>query len=110
MKVRDANDQILEERLCEAGRFIVVVFYAHESIPCRHFRPEFEALPDLIEGDLEFWRVDAGENPELVEVLGIEAVPTTVLFRDGDEVKRFEGSYSREALKGRLKDAMLMGK
>jgi thioredoxin 1 len=108
--IRDANDYILEERLLESKNFVVVAFFLAESIPCRHFRPEFDALADMIPGNVEFWRVDVSENPEITDLLGIGAAPTTVLYRDSDEVRRFEGPYERVALRDRLKDAMLMRK
>lgn len=108
--VRDANDRILEQRIIGSRGYVVVAFFMRESIPCDHFRPEYENVASMIEGDIEFWRIDAMENPEITDTLGITACPTTLLFRDVEEIRRFEGPYSRETLRDRLKDAMVMGK
>lgn len=110
MKVRDVSDAMLEERLLEAQGYVLVLFTSPFVIACDHFKPEYEALSELIEGDIEFLRIVSDEHPAMVEFLKIDAVPTTLLFKDLDEIRRFEGPYSKEALKERLKDAMLTGK
>ena len=47
-------------------------------------------------------RVDVDENPTITEDLLVKSVPTTLVFFDGDEIARFEGPYSREALEDRI--------
>ncbi|PTL83781.1 co-chaperone YbbN [Vitiosangium sp. GDMCC 1.1324] len=50
--------------------------------PCRGFEPTFEQVamrhPDII-----FARVDVDAQPELVGVLGVQVLPTLMVFRDG---------------------------
>ena len=36
------------------------------------------------------------------EEFGIKAIPTTVVFRDGEKIAAYEGPYSREALIERI--------
>ena len=60
----------------------------------------------LLEEKVRFFQIDASESPSLVEYVQVEAVPTLVLYRDGDEVARYEGPYSREALQERIASLM----
>jgi len=71
-----------------------------------HFRPELSAVSDMLDGKIEFFRIDVTENPTITDELGVQAVPTLLVFRDGEEVARYEGPYSREALNERLTNLM----
>ena len=107
--VRDLNDHGLEERVLEANGLVGVAFLDYGSIPCDHFRPELEGVAEMLQGKVEFYRIDVTENPSITEELGVQAVPTLLVFRDGDEIARYEGPYSREALNERI-SALLAGK
>ena len=100
--VRQVTDQGLEERVVETGGLLAVAFLDYESIPCDHFRPELDAAAKELDGRVEFCQIDVSENPSITEELLVEAVPTLLIFRDGDEIVRFEGPYSREALNDRI--------
>ena len=60
----------------------------------------------MLDGKIEFFRIDVTENPTITDELGVQAVPTLLVFRDGEEVARYEGPYSREALNERLTNLM----
>jgi len=100
--VKDLNDHGLEERVLESEGMVAVGFLDFCSIPCEHFRPELDAVADMLEGKLEFYKIDVTENPSITEELGVQAVPTLLIFRDGEEIARYEGPYSREALNERI--------
>ncbi len=102
--VHQVNDQGLEQQVLEARGLVVIGFFEYRSIPCRHFGPEFEAAAEALEDKIGFYRIDAVENPTITEELGVEAVPTLLVFRDGEEVARYEGPYSREAIQSRLNE------
>jgi thioredoxin 1 len=100
------NDLDLEERLVNHKGLLVVAFFGHESLPCKHFAPEYRAVAESMKGDVEFFRIDAVENPFIADVHGVEFVPVTIVFREGDQVACYEGPYNREALKKRISDLM----
>lgn len=100
------NDKDLETAIVETKGFLVTYFFQVESIPCAHFLPEFIGLSELLQDRATFVRIEVTENPTPARERGIEHVPTTVIWRDGKELTRYEGPYSREALKGRLLDLM----
>jgi thioredoxin 1 len=107
--VKDLNDQGLEERVLESDGLVAVGFLDYGSIPCDHFRPELDSVSDTLGEKIEFYKLDVSENPSITEDLGVQAVPTLLVFRDGEEIARYEGPYSREALNERL-TALMAGK
>ncbi len=80
------------------------------SIPCDHFLPELTAMPDLLKNRMKFYHLDVDENPTITEELGVTATPTLIIFKGEEELKRYEGPYSKEALKERLESVLLFKK
>ena len=101
-RLRWLNDCGLEERILNARGFLGIAFLSGNSVPCDHFRHEFEALADLLGNRIGLFAVSADENPTIAKDIGVQAFPTMLVFKDGDEVARYEGPYSREALSERL--------
>ncbi len=107
--VRELNDHGLEERVLESDGLVAVAFLDFGSIPCDHFRPELDGVAEMLGGKVSFFKIDVTENPTITEELGVQAVPTLLVFRDGEEIARYEGPYSREALNDRITQ-LLAGK
>jgi thioredoxin 1 len=106
--VRDLNDHGLEEKVLETDGLVAVAFLDYCSIPCDHFRPELNGIASMLDGKVQFFQIDVSENPSITDELSVEAVPTLLVFRDGEEIARYEGPYSREALNERI-SALLAG-
>lgn len=94
---RVVNDELLEAALLEQPGWTMATWFSYKSIPCEHQMPEL----DCLERDFKlmmFYRINADDHPTLCAEKNIHGVPTTILFKNGDEVARFEGPYSRERL------------
>lgn len=104
--VKRIMDTDLEDLLIKERKAFAVAFMSYTSIACDHFKPELAALPEAMLGRIDFYTIDADENPTIAGELGVEAVPTLVVYKDYEEVVRYEGPYSKEALKERLENAV----
>jgi thioredoxin-like negative regulator of GroEL len=111
MMIRHTNDELLDRLLADLivgpGCF-AIAFMGHFSEACTHFWPEIRAVAHEWHKKIKFYSIDAIENPTLTDQFGVTAVPTLIVFKGGDEVARYEGPYSREALRERL--GKLVGK
>lgn len=110
MKVKGVNDRDLDRAVIEVKGHLVVAFLSPDSVPSKHYAPEFEAVAEVFADRAAFLWIDALENPTAADDYGVEAVPTTIVFRDGEEVARYEGPYDRQAIANRLKDRMFVRK
>lgn len=104
--VKRISDQDLEDLLIKERGAFAVAFMSYSSIACDHFKPELAGLPEAMQGRIAFYAIDADENPTITGELGVEHTPTLVVFKDYEEVVRYEGPYSKEALKERLENAV----
>lgn len=109
-EVKRINDRGLEELLVSEKGCFAVAFMSTTSIPCDHFLPELTAMPALMKHRIKFYHLDMEENPTITDEMEVLAAPTLLVFKGGEEVKKMEGPYSKEALKDRLEEVLLFKK
>lgn len=100
------NDIHLEEIIKDNIGWNAIAFLAPDSIPCKHFLPEFKMFANIVKKTVFCGVLDVEENPTITQKCGVIAVPTTLLFRDGKELARYEGPYSCEAILERARSVM----
>lgn len=108
--IRRITDEGLEDLLVRERSVFAVAFMAYDSLPCDKFKPELDELPDLLRGRIKFFVIDEEENPSIADDLKILAVPTLLAWRDGKEIARYEGVYTKECLKDRFETLLLLKK
>lgn len=80
-----------DTRLQAADGLVLVDFWAGWCGPCRAVTPILERLAPDYSGKVDFWKVDADQNPALMSAFGVQALPTVILLsprrdRPGAEV------------------------
>ena len=89
------------DREISAGT-VLVDFYGDNCTHCRRLSPLVERTA-LRCGNVKFGKVDVEAERELAGRYGIFAIPTLILFRDGEEVKRSVGAIPEEKLADLIK-------
>lgn len=76
----------------------LVDYWAPWCGPCRMQGPIIEKIADRLDGQAKIGKMNVDENKETASRLGIRAIPTLILFKDGREVERFTGLRKEEEL------------
>ena len=95
-------------RLKEHPRPVVVDFWAPWCSPCRWIEPTVKQLEAEYGGRVDVWKVNADEQPEVLQSLRVYGIPTLVAFHQGQEVARRTGVVSALVL-STLFEAALSG-
>ena len=81
---------------------VLVDFFAENCGPCRLLKPVLKALAESLGDTAKIVTVDVAANEALAHAYGIAAVPTLIVFKNGQELHRMVGlkelHYLREAL------------
>lgn len=85
---------------------VLVDFYRDGCVPCRRVSPLLSRAEKEYSGKLEIARVNIDQNPALVAQHQVEAAPTLLLFRDGEETGRRRGVIDKEELKALIEEGL----
>ena len=88
-----------ETEVLKSEKPVLIDFWATWCGPCMRQGPIVEALAE--EG-YAVGKVDVDQNMALAQQFRVVSIPTLILFKDGEEVKRFVGLTSKEELKSAL--------
>lgn len=70
---------------------VLVDVWAPWCGPCRIIAPMIEDLAKSYAGRVAFAKMNADDNPGVMDAFGIQGIPTLLLFRDGRLVDRIVG-------------------
>jgi thioredoxin 1 len=85
-----------------AAGVYVVEFEADWCAPCHAYAPVIEEIARERAGRAGFGRVDITAEPGLAQRCGIATVPSVVVFRSGEIVKRIFGARTKRYLRSEL--------
>ncbi|MEZ5380631.1 MAG: thioredoxin [Microthrixaceae bacterium] len=85
---------------------VVVDLWAPWCGPCRMVAPELERLAAERAGSLRVVKVNVDEAPSVSAQLGVQGIPTLLLFAGGSEVGRQVGALPGPALRGWIDETL----
>ena len=86
------------EKVLDAELPVLVDFYSDTCVPCRMLSPVLSQLESELGGNLLIYKVNVGYEQELVEKYEVQASPTLIFFKNGEEVSRLRGMTQKAKL------------
>lgn len=102
------NEVNFEDEVLSASEPVLVDFWAEWCMPCKALGPTIDELATEYAGKVKVGKVNTDENQTLSAQFGISAIPTVILFKNGQIAEKFIGMRSKKDFAAAL-DAALAG-
>jgi thioredoxin 2 len=96
------TDATFERDVRKSTLPVLVDLWAPWCGPCRMIAPTLEAVAKEMSGRLRVAKLNVDDNPLTADRLGVQGIPTLVVFKNGQEVDRIVGALPKQALMKRL--------
>jgi thioredoxin 1 len=102
----EVSDASFSTDVLSSNKPVLVDFWATWCGPCKMVAPVLEEIASERGEQLTVAKLDVDANPETARDFQVVSIPTMILFKDGQPVKRIVGAKGKAALLRELSDAV----
>jgi len=95
-QITDGN---FEQEVIQSEVPVLIDFWAPWCGPCRAMGPVIDELSEEYAGQVKIVKMNVDENSATPGKYGIRAIPTLILFKDGEVVDQSTGAVSKSSIK-----------
>jgi thioredoxin 1 len=103
--VKEFTDSNFESEVLKSSEPVLVDFWAEWCMPCRALAPTIEKLGKDFQGRVKVGKIDTDSNRDVSMKYQINAIPTVILFKDGQVAAKFVGLKPEKDFKEALEAA-----
>ena len=96
--VTTLSDSTFDETVAGDGAPVLVDFWAEWCGPCKMIAPILEEIADEQGEALQVAKLNVDEAGDIARRFEVMSIPTLILFKDGEPVKRIVGAKPKQAL------------
>jgi len=98
-KVVTFTDGTFDSDVLQAGRPVLVDFWAEWCGPCRAMGPAIDAMAIDYDGKVSVGKLNVDENPDTTIKYQVRGIPAVMLFKGGKMVDQVVGLVDKSSLK-----------
>ncbi len=97
-KIFQVSDDDFDEKVVKNTLPCLVDFWAPWCGPCKAIGPVIDELAEEFDGKIIITKMNVDDNPVTPGKFGLRAIPTLILFKDGEVVDKVTGAVGKSQL------------
>jgi thioredoxin 1 len=98
----ELTDENFDREVLSAGMPVLVDFWAPWCGPCKRLGPIIEELARELAGKAKVGKINVDDSPGLAARYNVRAIPTIIIFRDGEVADQQVGLVDKAVLLDKL--------
>lgn len=91
-----------DDLISQTATPLLVDFYAIWCGPCKMLAPIVSQVQTLLQGKIRVAKIDTDKYPDIASRFEVHALPTLILFKNGEPVHRMEGVQPAEQIMAQI--------
>lgn len=104
--VHEFTDSNFDSQVLSSPTPVVVDFWATWCQPCLMLAPVIDAVAAEFQGRVKVGKVDIDTNRQVASLHQINSIPTILIFKNGQVIKRFVGFTKKDNLVAAINQAI----
>jgi thioredoxin 1 len=92
------SESTFDETIGASDTPVLVDFWAEWCGPCKMIAPTLAEIASEQRGKLTIAKLNVDENPDIAMRYQVMSIPTLLVFKDGEQVKRLVGAKGKGQL------------
>ena len=105
-EVMEIEDSSFDSEVLQSEKPVLVDFWAPWCGPCKAIGPVVEELAGDFGDKIKFTKCNVDNNPVTPGKYGIKAIPTLIMFKDGNVVDQITGMVAKSKIEEAIKNVV----
>lgn len=97
MAVR-VNVENFHDEVLNADGIVLADFYSDSCVPCKRMSPLLAEIEETYPENFKLVKININFDAELAEKYGVQAAPTLIFFKNGEEKARLRGTVKKSEI------------